>query len=82
VDAYTFVYFFIMAKCKAYLVKLARLRRPKITCSPLYADCTPKTNAAILWDRSHTKGRLCKGGIGQGKETRNLNEADVLTLQE
>jgi hypothetical protein len=63
-------------------VKLARLGRPKITRSPSYADYRPKTNAAILWDTSHTKERLCKGGIGQGKETKNLNEVDVLTVQE
>jgi hypothetical protein len=25
-------------------------------------------HAAILWDMGHTKGRLCKGGIGQRKE--------------
>jgi hypothetical protein len=30
----------------------------------------------------HTKGSLCKGGIGEGKETKNLNEVDVLTVQE
>jgi hypothetical protein len=28
----------------------------------------------------HTKGKLDKGGIGQGKETKNLNEVDVLTV--
>jgi hypothetical protein len=28
----------------------------------------------------HVKGRLCKGGIGQGKEVKNLNEVDVLTV--
>jgi hypothetical protein len=61
-------------------VKLARLRRPKATCSPSYADNKPKTNAVILWDMGHTKGRLCKEGIGQGKETKNLNEVDVLTV--
>jgi hypothetical protein len=38
-------------------------------------DCRPKTNATILWD---TKGKLCKSGIGQGKETKTLNEVDVL----
>jgi hypothetical protein len=27
-----------------------RLRRPKATCSPSYADFRPKTNAATLWD--------------------------------
>jgi hypothetical protein len=30
----------------------------------------------------HTNRRLCKAGIGQGKETKNLDEVDVLTLQE
>jgi hypothetical protein len=50
--------------------------------SPSYVDCRPKTNAVILWDIGHTKGRLWKGGIGQGKETKNLNEVDVLTAQE
>jgi hypothetical protein len=50
-------------------VKLARLRRPKATCSPSYADYKPKTNVEILWDMG-TKGRLGKGGIGQGKETK------------
>jgi hypothetical protein len=29
----------------------------------------------------HTKGRLYMGGIGQGKETKNLNVVDVLTVQ-
>jgi hypothetical protein len=45
-----------------YLVKLARLRRPKVTCSSSYVDCRPKTNVPILWDTGHTKGRLYKGG--------------------
>jgi hypothetical protein len=34
-------------------VKLARLRRPKIACSPSYADHRPKTNAVILLDMGH-----------------------------
>jgi hypothetical protein len=63
-------------------VKLVKLRRPKIACSPSYADYRPKTNAAMLLDMGHTKGRLCKGGIGQGKETKILNVADVLTVEE
>jgi hypothetical protein len=29
-------------------VKLVRLRRPKIACSPSYVDYRPKTNAVIL----------------------------------
>jgi hypothetical protein len=63
-------------------VKLVRLRRPKATCSPSYADYIPKTNAAILWDMGHIKGRPCMGGIGQAKETKYLNVVDVLTIQE
>jgi hypothetical protein len=35
-------------------MKLARLRRPKITCSHSYADYRPKTNAVILLDMGHT----------------------------
>jgi hypothetical protein len=35
-------------------VKLARLRRPKIICSPSYADYRLKTNAVILLDMGHT----------------------------
>jgi hypothetical protein len=34
-------------------VKLARLRRPKIACSPSYADYRPKTNAVIFLDMGH-----------------------------
>jgi hypothetical protein len=52
------------------------LKRSKDTYSPSSKDCRPKTNAAVLWD----KGRLCKGGIGQWEETKNLNEVDVLTV--
>jgi hypothetical protein len=40
------------------------------------------TNAAILWDAGHTKGRSHMGGIEQGKETKNLNVVDVLSVQE
>jgi hypothetical protein len=45
-------------------------------------DYRPKTNAAISWDMSHTKGRLCKGEIGQGEKIKNLDVFDVLTVQE
>jgi hypothetical protein len=51
-----------------------------ITCSPSYADYRPKTNAVILFDMGLTKAILCTGGIGQGKETKNLNVVDVLTV--
>jgi hypothetical protein len=36
------------------LVKLVRLRKPKITCSPSNADYRPETNAVILLDMGHT----------------------------
>jgi hypothetical protein len=63
-------------------VKLGRLRRPKAKCSPSYVGCRPETDTAILWNKGHTEGRLRKGGIGQGKETKNFNEVDVLTVLE
>jgi hypothetical protein len=45
------------------------------------ADYKPKTNSVILLDMGHTlKG--CMGGIRKGKETRNLNVVDVLTVEE
>jgi hypothetical protein len=55
-------------------VKLVRLKRPKATCSLSYKDIYERcrTNAAIFWDMGHTKGKLCKGGIGQGKENQKL----------
>jgi hypothetical protein len=61
-------------------VRLVRLRRPKITCSPSYADYKHKTNAAILLDTGHTKGRLLTGGIGKGKKAKSLNVVNVLTV--
>jgi hypothetical protein len=63
-------------------VKSYRLRRPKAACSLSYVDYRPKTIAAILWDTGHTKGRSHTGGIGQGKEMKNLSVVDVLSVQE
>jgi hypothetical protein len=40
-------------------VKLARLRRPNIICSPSYADYRPKTNAVTLLDMGHTLREKC-----------------------
>jgi hypothetical protein len=49
-------------------VKLARLKRPKILCSPSYADFRPKTNPIMLLDmakgRTHTAGH---GKLGNPK---------------
>jgi hypothetical protein len=63
-------------------VKLVKLRRPKAACSPSYADYRPKMNAEILQDMVHTKERSCTRRKGQGKETKNLNVVDMLTVQE
>jgi hypothetical protein len=66
----------------SFQVKLARLRMSKTVCSHSHADYRPKTKAAMFWSMHHTKGKLCKRGIEQWKETKNLNEVDVLTVQE
>jgi hypothetical protein len=50
-------------------VKLVRLRKPKISCSPSYADYRPKTNAIILLNTVHTLRGHHTGGIGRMKET-------------
>jgi hypothetical protein len=63
-------------------VKLARLRRPKIICSPSYADFRSKTNAVILLDMGHTLRGEHIGGIGKGKDIQNLKVFGVLTVQE
>jgi hypothetical protein len=50
-------------------VKLARLRKPKIACSPSDVDFTPQTNAVILLDLGLTlKGRTDTGGLGKGRK--------------
>jgi hypothetical protein len=50
-------------------VKLARLLRPKIICSPSYADFTLKTNAVILLDMGHTLRREhAQEELGRGRK--------------
>jgi hypothetical protein len=46
-----------------HLRQLVRLRRPKIACSPSYADYRPKTNTVILLDMDH----LLRGEDAQAK---------------
>jgi hypothetical protein len=41
-------------------MNLARLRRPKIACSPSYVDYRPKTNEVILLDMGHTLRGECR----------------------
>jgi hypothetical protein len=64
------------------ILSVIRFIRPKATCSPSYADYRPKTNTPILWGMGYTKGRPHTGGIGQWKESKNLNVVNVLTIQE
>jgi hypothetical protein len=63
-------------------VKLARLRKPKATCSPSYVNYRHKTNTAVLLDTGYTKGRLHMRVVGKGKATKNLNVVDVLSVGE
>jgi hypothetical protein len=44
---------------RTFEVKLAGLKRPKITYSPSYADYRPKTNAVILLNMDHTLRGEC-----------------------
>jgi hypothetical protein len=36
----------------------------------------------IIGHGSHTKGKMCAGGIRKGKEIENLNMVDVPTVEE
>jgi hypothetical protein len=50
-------------------VKLARLRRPKIACSPSSADYRAKTNAVTLLDMGHTlRGESVQEEQGKGRK--------------
>jgi hypothetical protein len=64
------------------LSEVSQAQRSKATSFPSYADCRPKTNATILCNSGHTKGKLWKGGREQRKQMKNLNVVDVLTVQE
>jgi hypothetical protein len=47
-------------KLENIILSKVRFRRPKIVCSPSFADYRLKTNAVILLDMGHTKGRMCR----------------------
>jgi hypothetical protein len=50
-------------------VKLVRLRRPKISCSPSYVDYRPKINEVVLLDVGHTlRGNHALEELGQGRK--------------
>jgi hypothetical protein len=40
---------------------LAKLRRPKMACSPSYADYRPKTNTEMLLHMGHTLKEIAHG---------------------
>jgi hypothetical protein len=51
------------------MVKLARLRRPKTSCSPSYVGYRCKTNAVILLDMGHTlRGECSQEKLGGGRK--------------
>jgi hypothetical protein len=55
------------------LSKISQAQKAKNhMCSPSHADYSLKTNVVILLDMGHTKGRLCKAGIRQGKGNQRL----------
>jgi hypothetical protein len=49
-------------------VKLARLRRPKIACSPSLEDYRPKTNAVILLVDHTLRGGCAWEGYRKGRK--------------
>jgi hypothetical protein len=44
----------ILSFADNHISKVSQARRPKIACSPSYADYILKTNAVILLDTGHT----------------------------
>jgi hypothetical protein len=66
---------------KIILRKLARLRRPKIICSPSYVNFRPKTNAVILLNIGHILRRERILEV-QGKVGNPKLESDVPTVEE
>jgi hypothetical protein len=52
-------------------VKLVRLRKPKISCSPSYVDYRPKRNSLILLDMGHTpKGECSREELGKRRKSK------------
>jgi hypothetical protein len=50
---------------------LARLRRPKLVCSPSSADLRSRANAVMLLDLGHTlRERTHTGGMGIGRKAK------------
>jgi hypothetical protein len=51
------------------LSKISEAQRPKITCSSLYADYRPKTNAVILLDMGQIlRGEHTREEEGKGRK--------------
>jgi hypothetical protein len=64
----------------SFYVKLARLRSPKIICSPSYVDFTPKTKAVILLDMGHTLRTNIYMRNRERQETQCLQVFDMSTV--
>jgi hypothetical protein len=63
------------------LCEVSQAQKAKNCTFSLICGLQTYNKCSQLWDTGHTKVRLCKGGIRQGKETKNLNETDVFTVQ-
>jgi hypothetical protein len=62
------------------LSEVSQAQKAKNCMFSSYVDYRPEANTVIILDMDHTKGRPHMRGIVQGKETKNLNVVDVLTV--
>jgi hypothetical protein len=64
-------------------VRLAKLRRPKIVCSPSYADFESRAKCSnVVGLGPHDKGRAHIGDIVIGRKPKTLKAFDVSTPEE
>jgi hypothetical protein len=63
-------------------VRLARFTRPKIVCSPSYADFRSRANTAMLLDLGHMTRREHIREVRGYIETQNMKVFDVPTAEE
>jgi hypothetical protein len=63
------------------LSKVSQAQKAKNRMFPLICGLYTNNKCSnIIAHGSHSKGRLCMGGIGKGKETKNLNVVGMLTV--
>jgi hypothetical protein len=62
-------------------VKLVRLRKAKNHMLSLICGLKTENKCSnVIGHVPHTEGKLCMGEIEKGKETKNLNVVDMLTV--